>query len=94
MNNLDKRAQGTVTETKHRLTRFGFPNQEESITNILVWCPSRFNSSMMHNATNFINEKHNIFLQTFGGVCETSDITKTINGINFLARDHDIEVPA
>ena len=91
-NNLDKRVQGTVTETNHCLTWLGFPNQEESITNILVWCPSRFHSSMMHNATNFINEKHNIFLQTFGGICETSNITKTINGINLLARNHDIEV--
>lgn len=69
-----------------------FPDQQESITYILISTALESVYDLMHYLSNSINKLHDIFLQYFSGTCEVMNVTEPKDSTLFPAWQHWVQV--
>lgn len=70
------------------------PDQEESISNVLISLAHVPIHYAMHNLSNLIDKEHNSFLEHLCGICETSNVAESKHGNGLSARQHGIYILA
>ncbi len=67
------------------------PDQQESITDVLVGRAAVRIDDWVANLSDLIDKDHDFGFEDFSGVCEVSDITEAVNSHDFLTGNDDVD---